>query len=89
MAQVNFKSFKQFLKYVKTLDSGIYRVCSFHGEVEYWLLDVENMRVRIVYDNYSSMNDIATTNVYNFEFIHFKDFANSDFYDNIEEIKEI
>jgi len=89
MAQVNFKSMNQFLKYIKTLDSGIYRVHSFHGETEYWLLDVENMRVRIVYDNYSSMNDIANTDVHNFQFIHFKDFANSDFYDNIIEIKEI
>lgn len=75
-----FKNMKEFIAYIITLDSGLYRVTYEMGEVEYWLLDVDNLRIRIVYDNYSSMSDVGSTRENDFSFINFQDLANEEFY---------
>lgn len=75
-----FPNIKEFIAYIITLDSGLYRVTYAMGEVEYWLLDVDNLRIRIVYDNYSSMSDVGNTSESDFSFMNFQDFANDEFY---------
>lgn len=84
-----FQNIKEFIAFIITLDSGLYRVTYEMGEVEYWLLDVDNLRIRIVYDNYSSMSDVSSTMDSDFTFMSFFDFANEEFYACITEIKEL
>ena len=84
-----FPNIKEFIAFIITLDSGLYRVTYAMGEVEYWLLDVDNLRIRIVYDNYSAMSDVGNTSESDFSFINFQDLANEEFYACMTSIKEL
>jgi hypothetical protein len=84
-----FKNFKEFMAYIITLESGLYRITYEMGEVEYWLLDVDNLRIRIVYDNYSPMSDVGSTKESDFTFMTFFDFANEEFYACVTSIEEL
>lgn len=84
-----FKTYKKFIDYIKSLDSGLYRIDYVDGETEYWLLDVPNLRVRFIYDNYSMMNSISEGKLDYFQFATFNQFANQDFFKFIQTIKEL
>ena len=88
-----FNTYEEFVKHMKEYyHSGCF-VVSFdmaYGMIMYkevWLLDVDTMKVKIVYDNYSHLSDVTQEN--EFHWMSFSDFANEEFYKRICKIVEV
>jgi hypothetical protein len=91
---IMFDTYDEFEHYIKKYyDNGCFIVECEQLEglmpplVEVWLLDVENMRVRIVYDNYSDMSDV--TKEHDLGWLSFAEFSTEEFYKFISKITEV
>jgi hypothetical protein len=56
MTYTKFKSYQEFVDYIKSLGSGVYKCVGFHGEEEYWLVNAGDSEIKVIYDNYSGFN---------------------------------
>ena len=56
MIYTKFKSYQEFVDYIKSLGSGVYKCLGFHGEEEYWLVNAGDSKIKVIYDNYSGFN---------------------------------
>ena len=88
-----FNTYEEFEKYMKEYyHSGCFSV-SFdvaYGMMMYkevWLLDVDTMKVKILYDNYSHLSDV--TQEHEYRWMSFSDFVNKEFYKFICKIVEV
>lgn len=88
-----FNTYEEFEKHMKeNYMSGCFLVDYdiAYGMIVYkevWLLDVDTMRVKIVYDNYSHLSDITQEN--EFHWMSFSDFVDEEFYKLIYQIVEV
>lgn len=88
-----FNTYEEFEKHMKEYYTSGCFVVSFdmaYGMIMYkevWLLDVDTMRVRIVYDNYSHLSDVTQEN--EFHWMSFSDFAHDEFYKLICAISQV